>query len=250
VDPLVDVARLLSYMEGSPVETASILALALGFFFFTFPPVELTLRRFAKLEDTTARVVVWVILYIILVVVAGLIIALANRYPYILLPLAGLTCVFRIISPPILVTELKDKFEGGAAWSVLSIILTLVSIALLALGIKNIIVYFYEDTLIEFGLIEAQGKGVSFESTVMSLSVAYLYVRIYLQAFMARMKESDFVITWLAGIFIGISFAILIPLVLSEYSLYYALAGAVGWTIAIITLVRDRRDRKDTTIRI
>lgn len=201
----------------------SVTLLIIGLGMSVYPPLIVRLR--GKSHDYITSVCI--ITFFLILIVASQAVFLTQRNPDLLSPLVGVTLGFRILSPTIFVSTLKEKSKNEDKWKVLRTFFLLISLGLI----------FY--TFVS-GMTNKTNETIALpERAIMTLAVAYTYARAYLKFF------QQFSFAWeewyilFSGLLVGISFVILVPFLVPEFDRIYKLTGTVGWLGAFIFLYQN-----------
>ena len=202
----------------------SVTLLIIGIGMSVYPP--LIIRTREKSHDYI--ITVCLIVFFLILIAASQAVFLAKKYPDILIPLVGVTLGFRVLSPGILVTTLKQKSTNPGRWKHIRSLLLLVSLGLI----------FY--TFIS-GMTNKTNQDIAVsERALMTLAVAYTFSRAYLKVFRQFFFEWEERYILFSGLMLGISFVILIPFLVPEFDRVYKLTGTLGWLGAFLCLYRNR----------
>lgn len=202
----------------------SVTLLIIGIGMSVYPP--LIIRTREKSHDYI--ITVCLIVFFLILIAASQAVFLAKQYPDILIPLVGVTLGFRVLSPSILVTTLKQKSTNPGRWKHIRSLLLLVSLGLI----------FY--TFIS-GMTNKTNQDIAVsERALMTLAVAYTFSRAYLKVFRQFFFEWEERYILFSGLMLGISFVILIPFLVPEFDRVYKLTGTLGWLGAFLCLYRNR----------
>jgi len=202
----------------------SVTLLIIGIGMTVYPPVIIKVRGRSHDYQTTVALGV----FFLILIAASQAVWLARRYPDVLYPLVGITLAFRILSPSIFVSTLKEKSANEKRWNNFRTFLLLLSLGLI----------FY--TFISGMTNKTNDDLAVSERVIMTLAVAYTYARAYLKFFQQFFFDWEERYIQFSGLLIGISFVILIPFLVPEFDRIYKLTGTVGWLGAFICLYKDR----------
>jgi len=206
----------------------SVTLLIIGIGMTVFPPVFIKMQEQQRSHDF--KITVLLIVFFLIMIAASQAIWLARSYPDALYPLVGATLGFRIISPGIFVSTLKEKSDDVNVdrWRNFRGLLIVVSLALI----------FY--TFVS-GMTNKTNNNLAIsERFLMTLAVAYTYSRAYLKMFQQFFFDWEERYIQFSGLLIGISFVILIPFLVTEFDRVYKLTGTIGWLGAFLCLYKDR----------
>lgn len=153
---------------------------------------------------------------------------LVRRFPDLLYPLVIITLGFRMLSPSIFVTTLREKYEKKRFWNFIQKFLVLVALGLV----------FY--TFISGMTAKSNENLAVSDKFLMTVAVAYTYARAYLRLVRKFFFDWEEGYILVSGLLIGISFVILIPFLLDEFDRAYKLTGTVGWLGAFLVLYTGR----------
>ena len=202
----------------------SVTLLIIGIGMTVYPSVIIKVK--GKSHDYKTTVALFV--FFLILIAASQAVILARRYPDVLYPLVGITLGFRILSPSIFISTLKEKAAQSTRWKHVRSFFLLVSIGLI----------FY--TFISGMTNKTNSDLAVSERVLMTLAVAYTYARAYLKFFQQFFFDWEERYIQFSGLLIGISFVILIPFLVQEFDRIYKLTGTVGWLGAFICLYKDR----------
>jgi len=191
--------------------------LLLGLFFLVFPLLlRLVYTQRIKTFDTKTVVVLGIIL--VLVVASSQLVHYSTSHPKVLLPFVVISCGLKFASPAMMVKKMREKETSSERWQKKKGFLFLVSLAAA--------VYIIISTL------SATAELSIVETLMTTFASAYGFSRIYLKMLLGYRRSSSEKGTWfhwLAGLFIGIAFIILIPFLVPEYAMIFKLCGGLGW---------------------
>jgi hypothetical protein len=186
----------------------------------------LIIRMKGKSHDYITTVLIGV--FFLILIIASQVVVLTRRYPDALIPLVGITLGFRMLSPSIFVSALKEKSSNEDRWRTFRFLLILVSLGLI----------FY--TFISGMTNKTNDNLAVSERFLMTLAVAYTYARAYLKFFQQFFFKWEERYILFSGLLVGTSFVILIPFLLPEFDRIYKLTGTIGWLGAFLCLHRNR----------
>ncbi len=202
----------------------SVTLLIIGIGMSVYPPLIIRIRE--KSHDYILTVSICA--FFLILIAASQAVFLTRRYPDILMPLVGITLGFRILSPSIFVSTLKEKSADSDRWKHFRSFLLFISLCLI----------FY--TFIS-GMTNKTNEDLAVsERFIMTLAVAYTYARAYLKFFQQFFFEWEERYILFSGLLVGISFVILVPFLVPEFDRIYKLTGTVGWLGAFLSLYMDQ----------
>ncbi len=169
-----------------------------------------------------------IVTLLVIAIFASQAIYLVRRYPDLLYPLVIITLGFRMLSPSIFVSTLREKYERKRFWNFIQKFLVLVALGLV----------FY--TFISGMTTKSNENMAVSDKFLMTVAVAYTYARAYLKLVRKFNFDWEEGYILISGLLIGISFVILIPFLLDEFDTAYKLTGTVGWLGAFLILYTGR----------
>ncbi|HIE41552.1 MAG TPA: hypothetical protein EYP80_02705 [Candidatus Aenigmarchaeota archaeon] len=211
-------------IELGTIISISVSLLILGISLTVFP--YLLSRIWGKDEDYLVTVMVSV--FILILVIASQSVIFAQHHPDSLYPFVVITLGFRVISPAIFAHSIQEKWREKSYWKPIRHLLLLIALILI----------FY--TFVS-GMSNKTNENIAVsEKFIMTIAVTYTYARAYLKVvkhFLYHWEERSI---FVSGFLIGISFVILIPFLLPEFSRVYKLSGTIGWLGAYLILYTGR----------
>ncbi len=188
--------------------------LLLGLFFLAFPLL-LRLIYTKKIQAFDFKTILFVRILLTIIIAATQLVSYSSRNPEVLLPFVMLSCGLKFGSPAMMAHKMKQKETDPGKWEQKKQLLLL---AALVAGLYTMIT-----TL-------TNQKTVTVVETLMTtFASAYSFSRIYLDILLKYTKVKGKWFNLLAGLFIGISFIVLVPFLVPEFLLYYELSGGLGW---------------------
>ena len=206
------------------ITSISVSLLILGISLTVFP--YLLSRIWGKSEDYFVAATVTVL--ILILVIASQAVIFTREHPDSLYPFVTITLGFRVVSPAIFSSSIQDKYREKRYWKLLRRFLILIALSLV----------FY--TFVS-GMSNKTNENLAVsEKLIMTVAVAYTYARAYLKVvkrFLYNWEERSI---FISGLLIGVSFVILMPFLLPEFSRIYKLSGTIGWFGAFLILYTGR----------
>ena len=229
-------------------ENTTILAffiLFAGVFLLLLPALMEIHKRWLRFMDDQVFVVFVILVLLGVLVVSSWAVWLTREEPALLLPLGLFTIAFRVISPTVLARTITLKLGPPTARVTMTDRLMVLFMMLMGgyalyASLKQA---FYND--------DDSGSALGFESIIMTITVIYSFSRFYFFIVWEHMRDSRVLISWVAGLIIGVAFVLMVPEVLGEeYLIFFGLAGACGWWLAVTLLHLERNQRSQRLLRV
>ena len=205
-----------------------------GVFLLLLPALMEIHKRWLRFMDEQVFVVFVILVLLGVLVVSSWAVWLTREEPALLLPLGLFTIAFRVISPTVLAKTVTLKLGPPTTRisltdrGVVAFMVLMGGYALYA-SVKQVL---SEDE---------GGSSMDFEQIIMTVTVIYSFSRFYFFIVWNQMKESRVLVSWVAGLIIGVAFVLMVPEVLGEeYLIFFGLAGACGWWLAATLLHLER----------
>ncbi len=212
-----------------------------GVFLLLLPAMMEIHKRWLRFMNEQVFIIFVVIVVVMALIASSWAVWLTKEEPALLLPLGIFTVLFRLISPSVLARTISDKLGAGTVKASLT--------DKAVIGLCTIMGGYalYVSLKKAFG---GDSQGLEYESLIMTLTVIYSFSRFYLFIAWEQMKKSPVVISWVAGLMIGVAFVLMVPVVLGDdYIIIFGVAGACGWWLASTLLYMDRYRRAPRLLR-
>jgi len=160
---------------------------------------------------------------------AILLVSSAVSDPLYFLPVASITAGLRLASPFLLYRRVQDRFEAMRWW---------VPIRWgLAFGFLMLAAFLAYHLLRLATGSRAEDFVVLSEQVVMALGASALIVRAGLRI---RPRETTEVWPiWAAAVLLALAFVVVLPYAVPAFEVVYVVSGLIGWTLGLLTGVRD-----------
>jgi len=213
-----------------------------GVFLLLLPALMEIHKRWLRFMNEQVFVVFVIVVVLAVLIVCSWAVWLTREEPALLLPLGIFTIAFRIISPAVLAKTITTRL-GPATARVSKTDDLVVALGVIMGG------YALYASLKQYRGDDETGLG--FESIIMTVTVIYSFSRFYLYIVWEQMKDSRVLVSWVAGLIIGVAFVLLVPEVLGDdYLIMFGIAGASGWWLAAALLYLERRQRATGLLRV
>ncbi len=212
-----------------------------GVFLLLLPALMEIHKRWLRFMEEQVFVVFVILVLLGVLVVCSWAVWLTREEPALLLPLGLFTIAFRVMSPAVLAKTITMKLGPPTARVSMTDLVTVVFMAIMGgYALYASLKQAYSD----------DDSGLGYESIIMTVTVIYSYTRFYLFIVWQQMKDSQVVVSWVAGLIIGVAFVLMVPEVLGdEYLIFFGLAGACGWWLAATLLYLERNQRSQRLLR-